>query len=109
MFKSLASTVVGGALLVCAATTSASATTYQQRMVVNQVTITISCFRGPFSDVIWDHPNGIFIDDLVNIGYTFPEAHAIAERVCRDAATVDRPDVAIDVMYRIIAENPPGQ
>lgn len=109
MFKTLASTAAGGALLICATTTSASATTYQQRMVVNQVTITISCFRGPFSEVIWDHANPVFVDSLVNIGYTFPEAQAIAERVCRDVATVDRPDVAIDVMYRIIAENPPGQ
>ncbi len=106
MFKTLASAVVGGALLL-GGTQSASATTYEYRMVVNTVQVTVSCFRGPFSEVIWDRPNPVFIDSLVNAGYTFPEAHAIGERVCRDPSTVDRPDAAVQVMYRIFAENPP--
>lgn len=107
MFKTFAVAFIGGALLVGGVTAPASATTYEYRTVVHTIRITVSCFRGPFSDVIWDHPNPVFIDSLIEAGYTFPEAHAIGERVCRDPSTVDHPDVAIQVMHRIIAENPP--
>ncbi|MBF9043521.1 hypothetical protein HKCCE4037_09290 [Rhodobacterales bacterium HKCCE4037] len=108
MFKSMTRAALCGAFLLGAAA-PATATTYEYRMVVNTVQVTVSCFRGPFSEVIWDRPNPVFIDSLVNAGYTFPEAHAIGERVCRDPSTVDRPDAAINVMYRIFAENPPGR
>ncbi|MEX3016753.1 hypothetical protein [Gymnodinialimonas hymeniacidonis] len=108
MFKKFAPAALSGALLV-GASLPATATTYEYRMVVNTVHVTVSCFRGPFSEVIWDRPNPVFIDSLVNAGYTFPEAHAIGERVCRDPSTVDRPDAAVQVMYQIIAENPPGR
>lgn len=47
------------------------------------------------------------MDSLVNFGYTFPEAHAIAESVCRDPGAVNNPEVARTTMLRIIAENPP--
>ncbi|AHM04010.1 hypothetical protein roselon_01631 [Roseibacterium elongatum DSM 19469] len=69
--------------------------------------ITISCYRGPWEDVIWDRPNPVFTDSLVSAGYTFPEAHAIAERVCRDPATVNRPNGMVNVMTRILSETPP--
>lgn len=108
MFKTLACTALGGALLLLGAAAPAFATTYQYQMVVNRVTITVSCFRGPFTEVIWDRPNPVFIDSLVRAGYTFPEAHAIGERVCRDPSTVDRPDAAVQVMYNIIAQTPPS-
>jgi hypothetical protein len=70
-------------------------------------TVTISCFRGPWEEVIWDRPNPVFVDSLVARGYTYPEAHAIAERVCRDPATVGDPDGQIAVMTQILVANPP--
>ena len=74
----------------------------------NGAVITVSCFRGPWEEVIWDRPNAGFIDDLVSIGYTFPQAHAIGERVCRDESTVDNEAAARAVMLQILAQNPPG-
>ncbi|MCJ7872766.1 hypothetical protein Q4577_08140 [Marinovum sp. 2_MG-2023] len=63
--------------------------------------IVVSCFRGPWNDVIWDRPNPVFIDSLVAIGYDFPNAHAIAERVCRDPALVGNPEGLKSTMLRI--------
>lgn len=107
--KKFTTTAVGGAILLGTASLPATATTYEYRTVVNTIQITVSCFRGPWTEVIWDRPNAVFIDSLVNAGYTFPEAHAIGERVCRDASTVDRPDRAVQVMHQIIAQTPPGR
>ncbi|MDA7430036.1 hypothetical protein PGB28_16340 [Primorskyibacter aestuariivivens] len=55
------------------------------------VTIVVSCYRGPWQEVIWDRPNPVFIDTLVQAGYDYPNAHAIAERVCRDPTLVNNP------------------
>lgn len=95
-------------MLAIVAAGDAGATRYEYQMTVQRMVVTVSCFRGPWEDVIWDRPNPAFIDSLVNVGYTFPEAHAIAERVCRDPDTVGRPDAIVAVMSRILAENPPG-
>lgn len=70
--------------------------------------ITISCYRGPWNDVIWDRPNPEFTDSLVSAGHTFPEAHAIAERVCRDPGAVGRPGVMRAAMTDILRTSPPG-
>ena len=63
--------------------------------------ITVSCFRGPWQEVIWDRPNAVFVDSLVAIGYTFERAHAIAERICRDEALVGNPEALRTTMLRI--------
>ena len=63
--------------------------------------IVVSCFRGPWRDVIWDRPNAVFVDSLVEVGYDFPTAHAIAERVCRDDALVGNSDAMRSTMLRI--------
>lgn len=106
MKNSIALAALTGALVGGAAMPTA-ATTYQYNTVVNTIQVTVSCFRGPWQEVIWDRPNPVFIDSLVNVGYTYPEAHAIGERVCRDASAVDRPDRAVQVMHQIIAQTPP--
>jgi hypothetical protein len=106
MTKSIALAAFMGAL-VGGIAMPAAATTYQYNTVVNTIQVTVSCFRGPWTEVIWDRPNAVFIDSLVNAGYTFPEAHAIGERVCRDESTVDRPERAVQVMHQIIAQTPP--
>ncbi|ETX28454.1 hypothetical protein [Roseivivax isoporae] len=64
-------------------------------------TIIVSCFRGPWNDVIWDRPNSKFVDSLVAIGYDFPTAHAVAERVCRDDRLVNNPEGLKSEMRRI--------
>ena len=69
--------------------------------------VTISCFRGPWQEVIWDRPEPVFVDSLVGAGYTFPEAHAIAERVCRDATGVGNSANIRSTMLRIIEDSPP--
>ncbi|NKX43224.1 hypothetical protein [Roseicyclus persicicus] len=110
-FKALsAAAVLGGGFLAMAGPASADHQVRGHHPHVQQTTtvvINVSCFRGPSSEVIWDRPNPQFVDSLVAAGYSFPEAHAIAERVCRDAASVNRPENAEATMYRIFAENPP--
>lgn len=63
--------------------------------------IIVSCYRGPWKDVIWDRPNAVFIDSLVAIGYDFPTAQAIGTRVCRDDALVGDPEALKATMLRI--------
>ncbi|MAQ86173.1 hypothetical protein [Psychromarinibacter halotolerans] len=80
------------ALAAAAAMTLASAATtasaQEGRYYSYGPKIKVSCFRGPWKEVIWDRPNPEFIDSLVAAGYDYPTAHAMAERVCRDRAGV---------------------
>lgn len=69
-------------------------------------TIIVSCFRGPWTEVIWDRPNSRFIDSLVDVGYDYPTSHAIAERICRDDALVGNPEGMKSEMIRIFKESP---
>ena len=73
----------------------------------NPSVITISCFRGPTSNVIWDRPNAVFIEDLVRLNYTYPQAQAIAERVCRDEYGVGQPDYLKATLLNLMARTPP--
>ncbi|MBY6202083.1 hypothetical protein KUV65_11965 [Maritalea mobilis] len=88
---------------------SAVAQDHAYNVQAQRQVITISCYRGPWDDVIWDRPNPQFTDSLVAAGYTLPEAHAIGERVCRDPSTVHNPDGMIAVLNQIIAQSPPGR
>jgi len=72
-------------------------------------TVTVSCFRGPWEEVIWDRPEPVFVDSLVNAGYTYPEAHSMAERVCRDSTGVGNPENLRATMLGIIANEPPNR
>ncbi|KIN70892.1 hypothetical protein Z945_3356 [Sulfitobacter noctilucae] len=63
--------------------------------------IVVSCFRGPWKEVIWDRPNAVFIDSLVSVGYDFSTAQAIGERVCRDQRLVGNPAALKTTMERI--------
>ena len=109
MKQHLLAALGGAVMLATGLAAPASANYHGHSGGVTTVQITISCFRGPTDEIIWDRPNAVFIDSLVAAGYTFPEAHAIGERVCRDNATVNNPNAAIAVMNRIMAENPPGR
>jgi len=70
--------------------------------------IVVSCYRGPWKEVIWDRPNAVFIDSLVNVGYNYSTASAIAERICRDQNLVGNPG-ALSVSMRNIVRSPGGQ
>lgn len=70
------------------------------------VVIQVSCFRGPWHEVIWDRPNAVFIDSLVAVGYDYPTAHAIGERICRDPALVNNPEGLRATMKQIYRESP---
>ncbi|WP_163846910.1 hypothetical protein [Pseudooceanicola aestuarii] len=63
--------------------------------------IHVSCYRGPWRDVIWDRPNAVFIDSLVALGYDWPTAQAISQRICRDEALVFNPEGLKHEMLRI--------
>jgi hypothetical protein len=69
-------------------------------------TVYVSCYRGPWQDVIWDRPEGIFIESLVNVGYDYTNALAIATRICRDITLVGDDAGLKAEMERIIAEAP---
>ncbi|MEI4485821.1 hypothetical protein V8J36_06430 [Frigidibacter sp. MR17.14] len=55
--------------------------------------ITVSCYRGPTPEVVWDHPRSVFIDSLVAVGYDYNTATSIATRICRDERGVYDPEV----------------
>ncbi len=93
--------------LVLVAASSLSAQTLPTKPGSNAGVITISCFRGPSSSVIWDRPNAVFVEDLVRHGYSYPQAHAIGERVCRDEYGVRQPDYMSTSLLQIMAETPP--
>lgn len=105
------SALAGAALAIgCVVATQAAAdNTRPTRPGSNPSVITISCFRGPTSTVIWDRPNAVFVEDLVRLGYTYPQAHAIGERVCRDEWGVHQPDYLKGTLYEIMAVTPPSR
>lgn len=53
--------------------------------------ILVSCFRGPWNEVIWDKANPNFVQSLVDAGYGQQEATSIANYICRDPRLVDNP------------------
>lgn len=68
--------------------------------------VTVSCFRGPWRDTIWDHPRAIFTDSLVAVGYDYPSALAISTRICRDVTLVGDDAAIKAAMEQIIADAP---
>ena len=63
--------------------------------------IVVSCYRGPWREVIWDRPNAVFVDTLVSVGYDYSTASAIATRVCRDQSLVGNPGAMGATMRQI--------
>lgn len=68
--------------------------------------VTVSCYRGPFKDVIWDRPEAVFIESLVSVGYDYTNALAIGNRICRDSALVDDNAALKLAMETIITDAP---
>ena len=63
--KSLA--ILAAALTVAASTASAHTTKYVYGDGAHAGMIVVSCFRGPWEEVIWDRPEPVFIDSLVGV------------------------------------------
>ncbi|WP_172292975.1 hypothetical protein [Pseudoruegeria sp. HB172150] len=74
--------------------------------VAMRPTIAISCYRGPWQQVIWDRPQPEFIDSLVAAGYDIATASAIANRICRDPALVNDPAGLRKAVARMLRETP---
>ena len=54
-----------------------------------------------------DHiPNAKFVDSLVDVGYDYPSAHAISERICRDDTLVGNKEGLRAEMIRVFEERP---
>lgn len=70
------------------------------------VTIIVSCYRGPWEEVIWDRPNPIFIDTLMEAGYSITTATSVANRICRDPALVGEPEASRVEMLRLLRTVP---
>jgi len=68
--------------------------------------VTVSCFRGPLTITAWDHPESIFIESLVAVGYDYPSAWSIGDRICKDSTLVGNPDALKAAMEEIIANAP---
>lgn len=106
--KNVSATLVAAAAMGLSAVPAAADGHHGHRPGAVAHVITVSCYRGPWDDVIWDRPNPVFLDSLVAAGYSFPEAHAIAERVCRDPSAVGQTGVLTDTMQGILRTSPPG-
>jgi len=66
--------------------------------------VTVSCYRGPTNSVIWDKPNGVFVESLIAIGMTAEEALAIGTVVCRDERIIDNHAAMAERTLALIAE-----
>ena len=71
--------------------------------------ITISCYRGWLADTVaWDRPNSVFVEDLVQLGYSRGRAMVIGEHICRDEYGVNNPAHQRAQLVRILREDPPS-
>lgn len=70
--------------------------------------ITISCYRGWLRDTVaWDRPNSVFVEDLVQLGYSRNDATVIGEQVCRDEYGVNNADHQRSQLLQILRDEPP--
>lgn len=70
--------------------------------------ITISCYRGWVQAVAWDRPNSVFIEDLIQLGYSRSDAMDIGEHICRDEYGVRNPEHQLAQLRQILTQQPPG-
>ncbi|MBY5987634.1 MULTISPECIES: hypothetical protein [Roseovarius] len=70
--------------------------------------ILVSCYRGPWTEVIWDKANPNFVDSLVQAGYSPQEATSIANYICRDPRLVDNPIALAKEVRSAMANAPRG-
>lgn len=95
------------AILACSATQSHAGDRYQRSYVAHGHTVVVSCYRGPWREVIWDRPEPVFIDSLVAAGYDYPTANALAERICRDPSLVGNREALRGFAQDVVKSTPP--
>ena len=108
--KTLTAALTVAALLPASAAFAHQGHGYKVRHATQQVQplkVRVSCQRFFSDEVIWDRPNGVFIDDLRAAGYNPSDSQSIATSVCRDERLVDNPEGLGDKMREILASNPP--
>ncbi len=77
---------------------------HHHNKVVEEKTIVVSCFRGPWQEVIWDRPKPKFVDSLVDLGYDINTATSIAEKICSDVDLVGNSEGLKAEMRRVYRE-----
>lgn len=68
--------------------------------------IHVSCYRGPWDDVIWDRANPEFVESLQSFGYNQVDAENLANSICRDARLVYNPDKLADQVRKVVLDAP---
>ena len=102
----LASALAAG--LLAAGATAAAAQALPAPHDDDPARITISCYRGWLQTVAWDRPNSVFIEDLVQLGYSRAEATVIGEHICRDEYGLGDPAHQRAQLRDILRQDPPG-
>ncbi|MEM9911758.1 MAG: hypothetical protein AAF922_13335 [Pseudomonadota bacterium] len=64
--------------------------------------VLVSCFRGPWNQVIWDRANPEFITSLEATGMDAVEARVIADSLCRDPRLVNNPENMAAEVRRVV-------
>lgn len=83
------------------------AAAHNHRTAAQPVSIRISCFRGPWQEIIWDRPEVVFLDGLTAYGYSPSDALAIGTRVCHDPQGVTDPSYLVGVLQSILRTQRP--
>ena len=68
--------------------------------------VVIDCFRGPWKEVIWDHPKVQFIETLMENGYSLATAMDIANYICRDETIVGKSEEMKAKLIELMREVP---
>lgn len=102
---SLAPALAAG--LLAASATLASAQNLPSPHNSDPNLVNISCYRGWLDTVAWDRPNSVFVEDLVQLGYTRSKATVIGEQICRDEYGVRNPQHQIAQLRQILRDDPP--
>ena len=69
--------------------------------------INISCYRGALPTVAWDRANAVFIQDLMQVGYSYEKATVIAEHICRDEFGVRNAEHQVMRLKEVLRADPP--
>lgn len=68
-----------------------------------QSDVRVSCYRGPWKQVIWDRANPDFIASLEVHGLSAVDARVIADSICRDPRLVNNPEGLAGEVRRVLS------
>lgn len=96
-------------LMALSAPAVAHESTEHQKNVTQSHRIELSCYRGPFKDVIWDRAYPNFVASLESYGYPRYQAQLMADSICRDPSFIDNPDAMKTSVIEMIKQTPPSK